>query len=42
MNILRLFSHSLDGHDLLDGSEIFLLYFVAELKFFFMKNITLV
>jgi len=41
MNTLRLLSHSLDGHDLLDDSKIFFLYFVPELKFF-MKNITLV
>jgi len=40
-NTLRLLSHSLDGHDLLDDSKIFLLYFVPELTFF-MKKITLV
>jgi hypothetical protein len=34
MNTLRLLSHSPDGHDLLDESKIFLLYFVPELKFF--------
>ena len=42
MNALRLLSHRMNGHDLLYGSKISLLYFVSELKIFFMKNITLV
>jgi len=35
MNALRLLSHRLDGHDLLYGSKLFLLYFIPELKIFY-------